>query len=776
MFRFILILILFFFTVRTIPLNAQSKPANASALSVLEKAQEKINSENLKSHIQFLADDLLEGRGPGSRGDRLAQNYIKAKFRSLGFKPGAKNGSYFQPFPLVGITTQDPPSIRFNNGGQSLELKRDDDFVMVSGKQQKETGFKDAELVFVGYGIVAPEYDWNDFKDADLKGKILVIMNNDPSDDPKLFEGKRRLYYGRWDYKYETAAKQGAAGAFIIHTTPSAGYPYQVVRTSWNGEQFELLDNGQPRTEMNGWVTEEAAHKIAKLSGKDLDELRKAAESRDFKPIPLGTTLSLSLKADIRRKKTANVLAKIEGSDPRVAKETVIFMAHHDHIGLAPQRDVRGDNIYNGAVDNAAGVASLLAIADAVAAMPKPPRRSIMFAAVGAEEQGLLGSKFFAEKPPIHPGTMAAVINMDGANILGPTRDLNVIGLGKSSMDGIVSRFAKMQNRVVVPDQFPDRGYYYRSDQFSLARIGVPGVYLHAGVHVIGKPEGWGKKKLEEWTETDYHQTSDEYKEEWNLDGAAQDVQLLFRVGMETANQRRMPTWTAGDEFEAARKDALLKRKQAERRERQKNGPMAKVVDDPKLPRVLLIGDSISIGYTVGVRNLLKGKANVHRPLTNCGPTTTGLKEIEKWLGDGKWDVIHFNWGLHDLKYMGPNGENLADPKDPSSKPQVPQTDYKSNLEKLVQRLKKTDAKLIWRNTTPVPVGAKGRVVGDSKKYNDIAKEIMESNAVEIHDLYRFALEHADAIQQKANVHYTPAGSQKLAEEVVKVIEAALKK
>ena len=414
----------------------------------------------------------------------------------------------------------------------------------------------------MGYGIQAPEYQWDDFKAADLRGKILLMMNNDPADDPQLFAGKRRLYYGRWDYKFASAARQGAAGAIIIHTTESAGYPFQVVQTSWSGEEFELEQATGPRVQMRGWMTEDASRRIVTLAGQDLDKLRAAAERRDFRPVPLGIHLSVAFSCDIRKGKTGNVLGLLPGSDPELARQAVIFMAHHDHLGLAAQRNAEGDNIYNGAVDNASGTGALLTIARACAELPKRPARSILFAAVGAEEQGLLGSLYLAEHPPIEVGNMAAVINIDGINTFGPTRDVNVIGLGKSNLDELVNEVARWQKRVVTPDQFPDRGYYYRSDQFSLAKVGVPGVYLHSGIHVIGKPDGWGKQQIEEWTRTKYHQPSDEYQESWDLRGAVEDVRLLYYVGLQAAGQPTLPQWNAGDEFEAARKAAIKAVKQ----------------------------------------------------------------------------------------------------------------------------------------------------------------------------------------------------------------------
>jgi Zn-dependent M28 family amino/carboxypeptidase len=308
---------------------------------------------------------------------------------------------------------------------------------------------------------------------------------------------------------------------------------------------------------MRGWFTEDASRRLTSLAGHDLDRLRAAAERRDFKPVPLGVRLSLSFTCDVRKKQTGNVLGLLPGSDPALAQQAVVFMAHHDHLGLAAQRNAEGDNIYNGAVDNASGTAALLAIARACASLPTRPPRSILFAAVGAEEQGLLGSLYLAEHPPIAAGNLAAVINIDGVSIIGPTHDVNVIGLGKSNLDELVDGIARWQNRVVTPDQFPDRGYYYRSDQFSLAKFGVPGVYLHSGINVIGKPEGWGRKQIDEWTQTKYHQPSDEYSDKWDLRGAVDDVRLLYYVGLLAAERPQMPRWNSGDEFEAARKAAV---------------------------------------------------------------------------------------------------------------------------------------------------------------------------------------------------------------------------
>lgn len=527
----------------------------------LQKAAEQwITESTLRADIQFLSDDLFEGRQPGTRGDLLAQKYIIAQFKLAGLQPALPEPvGWTQTVPLVGVTTGSPDQLTFNTGQRSLTLQNHDDYVVSSGLPNEESSFVDVEMMFVGYGIQAPEYDWDDFKDVDVKGKFLLVMNNDPANDPEMFAGNRRLYYGRWDYKYAKAAELGAAGLFIIHTAPSAGYPYQVVQTSWSGEQMALSGATKGRLPIEGWLSEDAARKLTELAGKDLDQLRSAAESRSFRPVAIDATVSVKTNNRIRKRRTANVLGLLPGSDPKLKDQWLVITAHHDHIGMSETRDQRGDNIYNGAIDNASGVGVMLALARAMTALPpdERPKRSVLFAAVGAEEQGLLGSQYLAENPPVPAGRLAAVINIDGVNTLGPTADTVVIGRGKSDLDAAVEQIAGWQNRTVVGDRFPDKGYYYRSDQFSFAKVGVPGLYLGTGTHVIGKPDGWGEKKLQEWTDTIYHQTSDEYDPNWNLDGAIQDARLMFYVAMLVANQAVLPAWNAGDEFEAARKAAL---------------------------------------------------------------------------------------------------------------------------------------------------------------------------------------------------------------------------
>lgn len=543
--------LLFIFT--ALPVLAQGVPLTTPA----EKAASQVIDANLlRGHVRFLAHDLLEGRGPGTRGDALAQAYIASQFEAAGLKPGGEDGSYLQPFELVGVTGH-PAKLTFSTGSTHAELKFHDDFIAVSGLQEPEAKLEDSELVFVGYGIVAPEYAWDDFKGMDLRGKTLLILNSDPADDPRLFAGRTRLWYGRWDYKYEQAAKVGAAGAIILHTTPSAGYPWQVVQTSWSGEQFELPATSGPRLQVKAWTTQEATKRIVHLAGNDLSELVAAAQSRDFQPVPLGVKVSTRFLTQVRRRPTANVLGVLPGSDPKLAQQVVLYTAHHDHLGMKENAKPGEDAIYNGAVDNASGVAALLSVARAFQALPKAPRRTILFAAVAAEEQGLLGSQFLSAHLPVPPGRIATNLNMDGANVLGRTRDVTVIGLGKSSLDPIITGLAKAQGRTVKADQLSDRGFFYRSDQFAFAKLGIPAAYFGSGMDFIGKPEGWGKQQREQWEAKHYHQPSDELRPEWDLSGAVEDVRLYFLLGAHVARAPEVPHWNKGDEFEAPRLESL---------------------------------------------------------------------------------------------------------------------------------------------------------------------------------------------------------------------------
>jgi Zn-dependent M28 family amino/carboxypeptidase len=533
-------------------------PSADLANPAANQAAASIKADELRRDIAELSDDRYEGRGPGTPGDELARKWIAGQLQQMGLQPGAQDDTWQQPFELVGVHAKMPVAWTFSKDGERVAFKWWDDYVGRSGVQNEVATIRDAEVVFVGYGIEAPEYDWNDFKGADLEGKVLLMLNNDPDWDPALFQGVTRLYYGRWDYKYQSAARQGAAGAIIVHTRPSAGYPWQVLQTSNSGPQFGLPAGDEARVQLETWLTERAARELVALGGQDLDKLVESAKSRDFKPVPLGVTTSLTSRNKLQRATSANVLGLLRGSDPQLANEVVVITAHHDHLGVGDP-DASGDRIYNGAIDNAAGVAEVLAIARAFKSLPTPPKRSILFNLVGGEEQDLLGSRYYAEHPTFPPGRIAANINYDGGNIWGRTRDVTYIGKGKSTLDAVVEAVAGKQGRVVKADQMPDRGYFYRSDQLNFARIGVPALYLDTGFDFIGREPGWGKAQVEDYETHRYHQPSDEIAGDWNYEGMIEDVQLGFWTAYVVGNAATMPSWTPGDEFEATRKAAIAK-------------------------------------------------------------------------------------------------------------------------------------------------------------------------------------------------------------------------
>ncbi len=517
-----------------------------------------INEGALRAHIKFLSDDLLQGRAPGSLGSKIAQRYIASQMMRIGLKPGMGDTSYFQNFDIVAATLKPGMKLSFTGKSGTFAPKYYTEFIAFPGVNRENITLRNAELVFVGYGIQAPEYRWDDFKDTDVRGKVLLIMNNDPdTGDPNFFGGKARLYYGRWDYKYRQAARMGAAGAIIIHTTPSAGYPWKVVQTSWSGKQFTLPETKEPMVPYAGWITEDVAYRVAKMAGMDLDRLRKQAQSRGFRPVPMGIRVSGWIGASFRRFKTANIIGVLPGGDPGLRSEAVVFTAHYDHLGIG--RPVAGDSIYNGALDNASGVASILTLAEAFAHLPQPTRRTLVFLSVDGEESGLLGSQYYTEHPTFPPAKIAANVNIDGANIWGPTRDVSIIGSGKSTIDDLVREVAGKLGRTVLPDQMPDKGYFYRSDQFNFARIGVPALYLDNGLDFIGKPKDYGRKVVEAWIQTRYHQPSDEYSPGWNLNGQIEDLKLIFRVAYRLANDSSRPTWLPGAEFREIRLRSLGK-------------------------------------------------------------------------------------------------------------------------------------------------------------------------------------------------------------------------
>ena len=539
-----------------------SVAALPAAFSARERAAARhVTASTLAAHVRFLADDLLEGRAPASRGSDLAMKYIATQLERLGLEPAGDGGSWLQRFDIIGMKSEVTTPITVAAGGKSLRLDSLQT-VVAPGLQQESMGVRDAEVVFVGYGISAPEQKWDDYQDVDVRGKVVIVMNNDPEDDPALFAGKTRLYYGRWDYKYDEAARHGAAGVVIIHTEHSAGYPWHVVTSSWNREQFELPATDEPRVTLKMWATEDACQRIAALGGKNLDELRRAAEKRDFRPVALGIKLTAAIKTKLWRTSTANVLGKLPGSDGKLGQQMVVVTAHHDHLGTSGAVETHKsakapDPIYNGALDNAAGVATLLNLAEALAAVEPRPKRSILFAAVAAEESGLLGSQYFCEHPIIAPGRIAANLNIDGINIWGRTSDIGFIGLGKSTLDDVVTAVANAQGRQVTADEHPDKGGFYRSDQFNFAKIGVPAMYLKAGVRHFGHDAQWGRDLQETFTKERYHQPSDQIDESWNLDGAVDDVQLMVVTLMRVADAPKLPEWHRGDEFAAARQRAL---------------------------------------------------------------------------------------------------------------------------------------------------------------------------------------------------------------------------
>ncbi|UCG76151.1 MAG: M28 family peptidase [Gemmatimonadota bacterium] len=538
----------------------------STASSSVAAAVESITDPSLRSHIEVLASDEFEGRAPGTEGERLTVDYLVEQFRQFGLAPGNPDGSYVQEVPLVGLTA-DVTEASFVVGGAPVTLSGKDDFTALTSRVMPEVSIHESEIVFVGYGVVAPEYDWDDFKDVDVSGKtILVLVNDppipDPDDperlDPEMFNGRAMTYYGRWTYKYEIAAEKGAAAVFVIHEAEPAGYPWEVPSASWGREEFEIAATGEDALEppaINGWMHLGAARRLFEAAGLDYEEQKRAALEPGFRPVDLGGTASLTIRNEIREIRSQNVIAKLEGADPDRRGEYVIYTAHWDHLGKNPS--LPGDQIYNGAKDNASGTAGLLEIARAFSALETPPGRSIVFLAVTAEEKGLLGARFYAQNPLYPLASTLANINMDGANLWGRTEDIVVVGLGNSTLDGLLATAAAEMGRVIEPDAEPEKGFFYRSDHFEFAKLGVPALYVDEGTRFIGKPEGYGEEKRREYTAEDYHKPSDEIKPDWDLSGAVDDFRLLFLVGYAVAENEEWPEWNPGTEFKATR-EAML--------------------------------------------------------------------------------------------------------------------------------------------------------------------------------------------------------------------------
>jgi len=507
-----------------------------------------ISAARIRADTRFLSSDLLEGRGVGQRGGALATEYIATQLELAGAKPAAADGTFFQRVPLVGIETQPAATLSAAAGGKSVDFRWLDDFVALSQTQQPDTRFE-AEAVFVGHGITAPEWKWDDFKGVDVSGKILVLFTNEPtSNDPKFFDGPALTYYGRWTYKYEEALRRGARGAIIIHTTPTASYAWEVVRNSWGREApFVKLEPGEKALSCQGWISREAGEKLLGLAGRTVDELLTLSEKRDFRPIPLGVRIRANLPAKIRDLDTRNVAAIVPGSDPKLKDEVVVFSAHWDHFGIGTP--VNGDNIYNGAIDNATGCAILLELARAWAALPQKPRRSALFLSVTAEEGGLKGSEYYAAHPLAPAGKTAIDLNYDALYPFGRAKDVVITGAERTTVFALAQQIARRMNLEVSPDAQPAAGHYFRSDHFSFAHAGIPAFSIGRATMFAGKPADFGEKAYQEYNSKHYHQPSDEFQADWDFTALQQAAEYGFLLGREIANQDRLPDWRAGEQF-----------------------------------------------------------------------------------------------------------------------------------------------------------------------------------------------------------------------------------
>lgn len=546
-------------TVTGTSLAAAPGPTSASPAvpSDLGRPLQEIDPELIRADLRFLADDLLEGRGTGQRGGRLAALYLETRFRQLGLQPGASDTSFLQAVPLVGVEAGEDSRLEIHAAGETLRPERLVDFVGNSETQQDLTEIE-APMVFAGYGIVAPEHDWDDFKGADLRGKVLVMLVNDPpSDDPSFFGGRALTYYGRWTYKFESAARAGARGALLIHTDASAGYGWGVVRNSWGRERpyMALRPDGPAPLALASWVSESFGRRLLRAAGQDFDTLRETAARRDFRPVPLSLTLTARLTSRVRPIATWNVIGRIPGSDPKLAKEAVVFTAHYDHLGVGTPEE--GDAIYNGAADNASGVATLLETARAFTLLPRPTRRSLLFIACAAEEGGLRGSEYYASNPVVPTHLTAADINMDGLPVWGEPRDFTFLGADRSTLLKVIDEAALALRFRIVPDPHPDQGSFYRSDQFSLAKVGIPAFSIDPGNEYAGKPPGYGEKIWEDYEKRQYHRPKDEYDPAFDLSGAAAAARIALYTGYRIAESEAMPRWNPGDEFAAARNRSL---------------------------------------------------------------------------------------------------------------------------------------------------------------------------------------------------------------------------
>ena len=543
--------------------KSEQRAANAPASpATLDTAAQAITSDALLQHIKDLSADSMEGRAPGTPGEQKAVAYIQGQFKALGLQPGNPDGTYLQNVDLIGYKAS--PKASFTVGGKTIALRYPDDYVANSRHNRPETKVESSDVVFVGYGVVAPEYGWDDYKGLDVKGKTILMLINDPpvrvagdtALDTTMFKGRAMTYYGRWTYKYEIATQKGAAAAIIIHETGPAGYPYGVVKGSYSQEQFDVIaPDAENRVPVEGWITLDKAKELLSAAGRNFDALKTAAAGKDFKPVPLAAKASFDILINARHIQSHNVVAKLPGSDK--SDEYVVYTAHWDHLGK--DTTLKGDQIYNGAIDNASGCSQLIEIAKAFSKLKTPPRRSILFLSVTAEEKGLLGAKYYATHPIYPLAKTLADINMDGINQWGRTSDYTVIGLGNSTLDDVLTAELEKENRTVRPDPEPEKGFYFRSDHFEFAKQGVPALDVDAGVEYIGKPAGYGMKKRDEYTNNDYHKPSDEVKPDWDLSGAVDDARVLFKVGYDVAQAETIPQWKPGAEFKAKRDSVMAK-------------------------------------------------------------------------------------------------------------------------------------------------------------------------------------------------------------------------
>ncbi|MRV75080.1 M28 family peptidase [Duganella sp. FT92W] len=540
-------------------LSLAASHAGAQAPAAALKA---ISEQGLLANIKVLASDDFEGRSPGSGGERKTIAYLEQQFKQLGLKPGNPDGSYVQQVPMRGLTPS--PAFSYTIAGKTVPLRFPDDYVAHSTAAQTQVAIPSSEIVFVGYGVQAPEYGWDDYKGIDVRGKTLLMLINDPAIpdpadpaqlDKSMFKGSAMSYYGRWTYKYEIAAKLGAAAAVIIHETKPAAYPWEVVKTGGTGENFSLLRDGPDpdAPTVPAWIHLDRAKDMLAAAGYDFDTLKQAALKKDFKPVALNGTASFQVDNQARTVQSHNVVAKIEGSDPRLKNEYIVYTAHWDHFGIDDKLPgPRTRQIYHGALDNASGTSALLELAKAYKALPKAPRRSILFVATTAEERGLLGAKYYAKNPLYPLNKTLANINIDGINAWGKTAQIENVTSGHTTMDELLAKYATMQGRKVEPDSRPELGSVYRADQLEFARVGVPALYTKARSNYIGKPADYARQVVDHYVAHDYHKVSDDVRSDWDFSGGVQDIQLLFQVGYDIAQGKAWPQWKAGSEFKGA--------------------------------------------------------------------------------------------------------------------------------------------------------------------------------------------------------------------------------